>query len=72
MIKTGDIVRVIYKDEPWTKYFWKTGEVTLVEELMGTRVIHVRFPDGRTIGFTEGELQRIAKGAATQKVRRES
>lgn len=62
MITKGDAVRCIYKDEPWTEYFWKLGTVTLVENLGGTEVVHVRFNDGRAIGFTAGELQKIRKG----------
>lgn len=61
MITKGDTVRVIYKDEPWTMYFWKVGEVALVESLAGTNVVHVRFSDGKVIGFTSGELQRIRR-----------
>jgi len=59
MIKPKDIVRVIYKDAPQEKYFWKVGQVTLVETLDGTEVVSVKFPDGKTIDFLEFELQRV-------------
>ena len=63
MINKGDTVMVIYKDVPFEEYFGQSGEVTLVESLDGTKVIHVRFNDGKVIGFTESELQRIRRGS---------
>lgn len=61
MINTNDTVRIIYKDIPWEQYFWKTGEVTAVEDCGGTKVIRVKFPDGKVIGCTEVELERIRR-----------
>jgi hypothetical protein len=53
-MKPNDTVRLIYRCEPWTELFWKTGVVTAVWDY-----VDVRFADGNIISCTAGELQKV-------------